>query len=399
MAEVLGRHGAISVIAVVDTLIAQAYVRRASDIHIDPTASDTRVRVRIDGALQEFCTLPRTIHSEILARIKVLGHLRTDEHFATQDGRFSYSAPNKDTIDIRISVAPTYHGENAVLRLLAPLCETNTLQSLGFSSANEARITAAVQKPHGMILSTGPTGCGKTTTLYTLLSLLNTPDVSVVTIEDPIEYAIAGVKQLQVHPKTGLTFAQGLRAILRQDPDTIMVGEIRDAETAHIAIHTALTGHLLLSTLHTNSAAATLPRLLDMGTDAYLVASTIELVIAQRLVRRLCQHCKVLQPCTSAMVHALSELPLHAPVTLDEHFFTASGCDVCNHTGYMGRICISEVLVANDAMRETLLTKASPQEIQNVAEASGMLPLIEDGFLKVRAGTTTVEEVLRAVHI
>ncbi len=262
----------ISIINLVDLLIDYAQEQRASDIHLDPLNDSLRVRLRIDGVLQDFNLLPKRIHPEIISRIKILTGMRTDEHQAAQDGRFRRLMENNTPIDIRVSIAPTFYGENAVLRLLSDNSEQFTLDNLGFSETNKQRILNAIRKPFGMILATGPTGSGKTTTLYALIKKLNTKEVSIITIEDPIEYSIEGVKQIQANPRTGLTFASGLRSFLRQDPNIIMVGEIRDTETAGLAVNTALTGHLLLSTLHTSDAATTLPRLLDMKIEPYLVA-------------------------------------------------------------------------------------------------------------------------------
>src|SRR3989344_987032 len=268
----------LSIISLIDDLVEEAQRLRASDIHIDPQADSVRVRYRIDGVMADHHTLPKSIHSEVITRIKILSGLRTDEHQSALDGRFRLTIDDTP-IDIRVSIAPAYYGENAVLRLLSDKAQDFTLTTLGFSEENQKKILSAIQRPYGMILATGPTGSGKTTTLYTLLKKLSTPEVSIITIEDPIEYSIGGINQIQANTRTGLTFAQGLRSILRQDPNIIMVGEIRDAETAGIAVNTALTGHLLLSTLHTSDASTTLPRLLDMGIDPYLVASTVNVAV------------------------------------------------------------------------------------------------------------------------
>jgi len=385
-------------VALVDALIERAHELRASDIHIDPHRSELRVRLRIDGVLQDGPTLPKHIHSEVISRIKVLAGMRTDEHQATQDGRFRHTFTDGDVLDLRVSIAPTYHGENVVLRLLSDKAAGYTLQALGFSKADCDAIIAAIKRPHGMILSTGPTGSGKTTTLYTLLQMLNTKDVSIVTIEDPIEYAVEGVEQIQVNPRAHLTFGSGLRSILRQDPNIIMVGEIRDQETAHIAVNTALTGHLLLSTLHTNDAATTLPRMLDMGIDAYLVASTINIAIGQRLVRRICQECKQEVVANKSVEATLAEVPLKEPVKEGDVFYRGKGCSDCNGSGYSGRLCISEVLVGSPKVRDAILRKASAGELRTLAIKQGMTTMLEDGFAKARAGLTTVEEVLRVVH-
>ena len=396
--ETLAGGISISIIALVDALIVEAHNKRASDIHIDPTHEMVRVRLRIDGVLQDAHSFSKNIHSEVISRIKVLASLRTDEHQATQDGRFRHALLGGEQVDIRVSIAPTYHGENAVLRLLSDKAENYTLGDLGFSEKDQKEILHAIKKPNGMILATGPTGAGKTTTLYTLVKMLNTKEVSIVTIEDPIEYAVEDVEQIQVNPRTGLTFANGLRSLLRQDPNIIMVGEIRDSETAGIAVNTALTGHLLLSTLHTNDATTTLPRLLDMGIDAYLVASTINIAIGQRLVRRICTHCKEVMEITPAMKESLALLPLKTPVRERETFFKGKGCEKCQGSGYGGRVCINEVLVADTEIREAILRKASAAELRTIAVKNGMTTMLEDGFGKIRSGDTTIEEILRVVH-
>lgn len=336
LAPVEKAERSVSIVSLVAMLIEEAQSLRASDIHIDPAPETVRVRFRIDGILSDRHELPLHAHAELIGRIKVLGNLRTDEHNTPQDGRFRHTFPDGTWLDVRVSVMPTYHGENAVLRLLLSAHEPHTLASLGFAEDVAAQILAALRKSGGLILATGPTGSGKTTTLYTLLHLLLSPERSIVTIEDPIEYAIAGTRQIQVNPRTGLTFPVGLRAVLRQDPDVIMVGEIRDRETATVAVNMALTGHLVLSTLHTNDAATAAPRLIDMGAEPYLLTSTLRLVIAQRLVRRV--------------------LP---------------------DGSYRGRVAITEVLVPGE---------------------SGMRTLLEDGMQKVEQGMTTREEVLRAAR-
>ncbi len=387
-----------SIVSLVQALLEEAHTAQASDIHLDPTNSCLRVRLRVDGVLINFKEISREIHLEVVSRIKVLSGLRTDEHQAPQDGRFRYVLPSGANVDVRVSIAPTYHGENAVLRLLAAGQDEFSLAALGFSEPSIQKIQSAIQKPDGMILATGPTGSGKTTTLYTLIKLLNKPSVSVVTIEDPIEYSIEHIEQIQVNPRAGLTFATGLRSILRQDPDIIMVGEIRDHETASIAVNTALTGHLLLSTLHTNDASTTLPRLIDMGIDPYLVASTINLAIGQRLVRKICSQCKTSAPITESMVKALAPLPVAEPLALGETLWFGEGCDACNGTGYAGRISINEVLVATQAIKDAIMEKASAHRLRTIAVSEGMSTMLEDGMDKVRSGVTTVEEILRVIH-
>jgi type II secretory ATPase GspE/PulE/Tfp pilus assembly ATPase PilB-like protein len=388
-------HSSISML--VDRVINEAHSLRASDIHICPGEDRVRIRLRIDGVLEDKYVYEKLMHSEIISRIKVLAALRTDEHQAAQDGRFRIGIAIKDKIDVRVSITPTYYGENAVLRLLGNKSETFTLSSLGFSDRDRHHIEHAIKKPHGMILSTGPTGSGKTTTLYTLIRMLSTPGVSIVTIEDPIECAMEGVTQIQINPRTGLTFANGLRSILRQDPNIIMVGEIRDSETAGIAINTALTGHLLLSTLHTSDAATTLPRLLDMGIDAYLVASTVDLVIGQRLIRRICGECKQEYRLSTTEQSSLSGLfPNNSK--RQEIFFHGVGCSACGGSGFKGRIGINEVMVVDGDIHEAILKKTSAAGLKEIAKENGMTTMLEDGLAKACVGDTTIGEILRTIN-
>ena len=394
----LARGNELSIIGLVNALVEQAHFMRASDIHIDPDENGVVVRLRIDGVLHEKFRFEKNIHSEVISRIKVLSWLRTDEHASAQDGRFRIVLSTGAPVDVRVSITPTYYGENAVLRLLADKAEDYTLASLGFSPADEKKILRAAAKPHGMILSTGPTGSGKTTTLYTLIKLLNRKEVSIVTIEDPIEYSVAGITQIQINSRTGLTFANGLRSILRQDPNIIMVGEIRDPETAGIAVNTALTGHLLLSTLHTNDAATTLPRLLDMGIDPYLVASTANVAIGQRLVRKICEHCKKETPLTPAERESLADNLKSAPVPETAVFYRGEGCVHCQESGYRGRVGINEVLVVDTEVRDAILRKESATAIRDIAILNGMTTMFQDGVSKALAGQTTLSEVLRTIN-
>jgi len=395
-------HGTqTSVIRLVNLLVEYAYEQRASDIHIDPRGHSLRVRMRIDGALIDTIPLPKILHSEIISRIKILSRLRTDEQYTAQDGRFRYTIPKKDIpIDIRVSIIPTYHGENCVMRLLRSADDCHTLDSLGFSELDQKKIMKAIQKSSGMILVTGPTGSGKTTTLYTLLSLITSKDISIVTIEDPIEYAIADAEQIQVNNKTGITFANGLRSVLRQDPNVIMVGEIRDEETARIAINTALTGHLLFSTLHTNDSVTTIPRLIDMNIESYLVASTVTVIIGQRLVRRICPSCKTSIPFEKELKDLLRELHVlkSHPLLRKPMRNVGSGCLECNYSGYHGRIALYEILVADTCIREKILKKTTVSDLRETAIQGGMTPLLIDGMYKVEQGHTTLEEVLRVIH-
>lgn len=385
----------ISIINLIDELIKNAYFIRASDIHIDPLEDLIRIRFRVDGILNDFYFFPKEIYSEIISRIKIISSLRIDEHYSAQDGRFRIKVLESESIDIRISIIPTYYGENVVLRLLYDKAECFTLDTLGFNHIDQQKIIEAIKKTAGMILVTGPTGSGKTTTLYTLIKMLNNNNISIVTIEDPIEYAIEGVKQIQINSKNGLTFANGLRSILRQDPNIIMVGEIRDIETASISINTALTGHLVLSTLHTNDSATTLPRLLDMKVESFLVASTVSLVIGQRLVRKICQHCKAEKKLLKEERERI-ELIFNKKIT--NVLYQGQGCESCNNTGYQGRIVISEILVMTENIRRAIMKKVSANEICNLAKNDGMKTMLEDGYDKAVLGLTTIDEILRVAY-
>ena len=396
--EEISRGVQLSIINLIDGLIEYAHNARASDIHIEPEERRVRVRLRIDGVLHDSFILPKEIHSEIITRIKVLSGLRTDEHQAPQDGRFRLTFKKLGNVDIRVSITPTYYGEDAVMRLLSAKGETFTVDSLGFSAHDKEKIHTALRRPFGMILSTGPTGSGKTTTLYSFIKILNTSEVSIITIEDPIEYSIQGIDQIQVNPRTGLTFADGLRSILRQDPNIIMVGEIRDEETARIAINAALTGHLLLSTLHTNDAPTTLPRLLDMKIEPFLIASTVNIALGQRLVRKICADCKTEKQLTPDELKSLAEI-LPKTMNADEQkFYSGTGCAKCNNTGYIGRIGIYEVLLMDDDVRAAVVRKVSADEIKTIAIKNGMTTMVEDGIGKAMAGITTIEEILRVIH-
>ncbi len=386
-----------SVVNLVNLFIEHAYHLKASDLHFDPQSDKLRVRLRVDGVLQESHAIPKNLNNAFISRIKILSGLRTDEHQAAQDGRFRYTTEAGVNIDVRVSIAPTYHGENAVLRLLTDQHEQFTLSTLGLSKENEEKIHRAIRKPYGMILATGPTGSGKTTTLYTILKALNTPDVSIVTIEDPVEYAIDGIEQIPVNDRTNLTFSSGLRSILRQDPNVIMVGEVRDTETAGLAVNTALTGHLVLSTLHTNDSATTLPRLLDLGVEAYLIASTVNVAIGQRLVRKICEDCKAVYKPTDAELKSIAHL---MPENLDKKrkFYYGKGCDSCVQSGYRGRVGIHEVMEMDKSIREAILARKSSNVIKDIAVKNGMLTMVEDGLEKAAAGITTIEEVLRTQY-
>jgi type IV pilus assembly protein PilB len=390
----------ISVINLVDSFVEYAYTTRASDIHIEPTKEGVRIRFRIDGLLQDVFDpkkISRELHQEVISRIKVLSGLRTDEHALPQDGRLKVKIEEFGDVDVRVSVMPTYYGENAILRVLAETQNFN-LEDLGFLPNDLKKVEHSIQKPYGMILANGPTGSGKTTTLYTILKRLNKADVSVITIEDPIEYSLIGTTQIQINERVGLTFANGLRSILRQDPNIIMVGEIRDEETAAIAVNAALTGHLVLSTLHTNDAATTFPRLLDMGVPPFLVASTANIAIGQRLVRMLCQKCKVKRAMTAEEIKSASELIPEVARYSSKVFYTAKGCDECGHAGYRGRVGIREVLEVNDEIRQLVMGRANAGQIKEAAVKNGMTTMVRDGLEKVLKGLTSLEEILRIIH-
>ncbi len=389
----------VSVVSLVDLFVEYAYILRASDIHIQPEEDSLRIRYRIDGLLQDIfqkTTIRKDIQSEIISRIKVLAGLRTDEHLASQDGRIKVKVKDFGDINVRVSIVPTYHGENAILRVLA---ETQgfTVNDLGFLPDDLKKVTRAMTKPYGMILANGPTGSGKTTTLYTILKSLNKPDVSIVTIEDPIEYALPGTTQIQTNADIGFTFASGLRSILRQDPNVIMVGEIRDEETAGIAVNAALTGHLVLSTLHTNDSATTFPRLLDMGVPPFLVASTVNVAMGQRLVRMICSKCKQPRNLNETETKSLAEI-IPESAKYKGKFFAGKGCPACNGTGYISRVGIREVLDVNEGIRQLIMNRANARQIKEAAVKNGMTTMTEDAMERASKGITTIEEILRIIH-
>lgn len=393
------------VVEVANVLIQGGFQAKASDIHIEPYTKKVVVRFRVDGVLHDVLDVPKDLASLILARIKVLAKMRTDEHQKAQDGKFRFNV-GTETIDIRVSVVPITQGENVVMRLLSSANRHYGLADLGLSDKNLKIFKAAVKNPHGMILVTGPTGSGKTTTLYAIMSVLNKRDVHIATIEDPVEYDIESVTQIQVNSKAGLTFAKGLRAIVRQDPDIIMVGEIRDEETADIAVNSAMTGHLVLSTLHTNDAATTLPRFLDMGVEPFLIASTINVVIAQRLVRKICPNCRVSHKLTAEEEKLVEHndnirkfLQIKGYKNLAKlRLYKGEGCKICAHTGYVGRMGIFEALEMKDNIKDLVIKRASSDEIMEVAiKKNNMSTMLEDGVDKVLSGLTTIEEVLRVI--
>ncbi len=402
----------LPIINIVNSVLEHAVYEGASDIHIEPLEKEVIVRYRVDGMLSTVMTLPKTVKSGIVARIKVLSNLKIDEHMKPQDGRFKIQIQD-EKLAFRVSIMPVYDGEKIVLRLLHEGQKPLTLDQLGFLPGPRKLVEEAIKKPHGVILVTGPTGSGKTTTLYSLLGILNQPDVNISTIEDPIEYHVKGINQSQTNAKAGFDFSSGLRAFLRQDPDIIMVGEIRDGETAEIAIHAAMTGHLVLSTLHTNDAPTTLPRLLDMGVAPFLVAFTANIIVAQRLVRRTCEHCKkeytleageIEELKKSSDIKKIKELFEGQKMKLKKEekdlktlsFFHGEGCRRCGNTGYKGRVGIYEILEIDDEMSKKINERATADIIKQFARERGMITMMEDGIIKAKQGLTTIEEVLRA---
>lgn len=382
---------------IVDTLINTAYEDRASDIHIEPTETESLVRFRIDGVLQDVLLMPKKIHDRLITRIKVLSNLRTDEHMSAQDGKMRVVIP-EEQLDIRVSILPVTGGEKAVLRLLSSKSREYSLVSLGMSPGDLTKLERAYAQTYGMILSTGPTGSGKTTSIYAILKVLNTRDKNITTIEDPVEYWIKGANQVQVNVKTNLTFADGLRSILRQDPNIIFVGEIRDSETAGIAVNAALTGHLVLSTLHTNDAATAIPRLSDMGVEPFLVASTVRVIVAQRLLRKICDGCKTSIQFTheELLKHFSKEVLLKFfPEGTNITTYHGSGCKLCHNTGYIGRLGVFEVLEVSAEIRKLIAAKSDADIINKQAIKEGMQSMVDDAMIKVQKGLTTIEEVIR----
>ncbi|MDD5416187.1 MAG: GspE/PulE family protein [Candidatus Daviesbacteria bacterium] len=379
---------------ILEELFEEAAINKVSDIHFEPQENAVIIRFRIDGVLQTHGNIPKPLYENILNRIKVKSRLRIDEHKVPQDGAMRMTVNGK-LIDLRISVVPTMDGEKTAIRILSAYLRDYSLSDIGLSQANQQLTLAAIRKPFGMIICTGPTGSGKTTTLYALIKLLNRPEVNITTIEDPIEYRIIGVNQIQVNPATNLTFAKGLRSIIRQDPNIILVGEIRDPETAEIAVNAALTGHLLLTTFHANDAATAIPRLLDVGVEPFLMASTLELIVAQRLVRTICQSCKMSQFYPKNYIH--NYFPNLKNHFLDDSttLYRGKGCTVCHGTGYKGRSAIFEFIAVGKEMRELILQKPSVDQIWQLAKSEGSKDLFEDGMEKVKVGITTLEEVLR----
>lgn len=381
------------VVRMVNQIIANAVAQRASDIHFDPQETEVRVRYRVDGMLKTERTLPKYMQNTLIARIKIMGNLNITENRLPQDGRIKMDVHFKP-IDIRLSSLPSVYGEKIVMRILDLGSSLGQLNKLGFSTENFTRFTEMIRKPNGMILVTGPTGSGKSSTLYAALNELNKEEVNIITIEDPVEYQLQGINQVQVKEEIGMTFSGGLRSILRQDPDIVMIGEIRDQETAQIAVRGSLTGHLVLSTLHTNGSIAALTRLIDMGVEAFLISSSLTGIVAQRLVRRICRDC------AKQAVPTNHELELFRKANIKiNRYQRGSGCPNCNMTGYRGRIAIQEVLKIDNQINQLVMNAASFIELYEYAKRTGMKFLFDDGLEKAADGLTTIEEVIRVTSI
>lgn len=391
----------VSVVESVNQMLEFSVIQEASDIHIEALPDTVLVRYRIDGVLRDMITLPKDLHPAIVARIKILATLKLDETRLPQDGRIKYVTEDGDSISLRVSTLPTVEGEKVVLRVLESGTPQFSLEDLGYDQKSIAEINRILARPHGLVLITGPTGSGKTTSLYTMLNLVNTGDVNISTIEDPVENHIRRINQTQVNPQIKFTFANGLRSLLRQDPDVVMVGEIRDKETARIATNAAMTGHLVLTTLHTNDAAGGIPRLLDLGAEPFLVASTLEIVIAQRLIRNVCTHCRVSKPVDPKIVkYLIDSVTDQAEKDILSKMIppmseSGPGCDYCNHTGYSGRTGVYEMFTVNDEIRQLILDRAPASKIKSAAMKTGMRTMLMDGLQKVAAGLTSLEEVMR----
>lgn len=385
---------------IVSTILEYAVKSRASDVHIEPQADRLRVRYRIDGILYERLSLPIGVREAVISRIKILSGMKIDEHRTPQDGRFNFKV-GQEEVDLRVSVLPTAFGEKIVMRLLKKTGGVPTLQDLGLRGTSLRTLEASILRPHGIILVCGPTGSGKTTTLYSVLSKLNTTRVNILTLEDPIEYQMAGANQVQINPDVGLTFASGLRSFLRQDPNIILVGEIRDQETTELAIQAALTGHLVFSTLHTSNAAGALPRLIDMGAETFLLASTITASLGQRIARKICDSCKTSytppMEIVSEIKKDLGELMPNTPES-QVKLFKGTGCDKCGHSGFLGRIGIFEVMAISENIAKLILKRADSATLEKQAIAEGMITMKQDGYLKVLDGLTTIDEILRVAQ-
>lgn len=402
------------IVEIVRKILEHAIRLRASDIHIEPQEGITRIRYRIDGILEEKLSLDKEYHAALISRIKILGGMKIDEKRVPQDGRFNFSSEWGE-VDLRISSLPTVNGEKIVMRLLKKSDRVPTLSELGVRARALATLQEAVRIPHGIILATGPTGSGKTTTLYSLLTMINTPKVNMVTLEDPVEYQMAGVNQVQINAQAGLTFASGLRSFLRQDPNIIMVGEIRDEETTQLAVQASLTGHLVFSTVHTNSAAGALPRLLDMGAEPFLLASSITAAIGQRVLRKICDNCKSAYSPSPEIVKDMKEVlgglydgweksnsdnvKLAKENNQSFMLYKGTGCEKCNNSGFLGRTGIYEVLRVTEKVAKFIMERSDANTIERMSMEDGMITMKQDGYLKVLEGITTMEEVIRVAQV
>src|SRR3989344_1367545 len=389
------------IIKIVDVILSNAIEANASDIHIEPSEKDVRVRYRLDGILHTSLMLPKNVHAAIITRIKILSNLKIDESRLPQDGRFHVDVAKK-SVDLRVSILPLIYGEKIVMRILDKTGKVPTLEELGLRGKALTWVQENIKKNHGIFLITGPTGSGKSTTLYSILSILNGTTVNIVTLEDPVEYFIEGINQSQINPEIGLTFATGLRSILRQDPNVVMVGEIRDKETAELAVHAALTGHLVFSTLHTNNSIGAMPRMIDMGIEPFLLVASINVVAAQRLVRKICLNCKT----EAELTHPIEEEIRKILVGVSKEYlegldlkqpkiFKGQGCEKCGHTGYVGRYGIFEVLPVTTEIQDMIIAKSSAYKVYEVAAKMGMITMQQDGILKALHGETTFDEVIR----
>lgn len=389
---------------IVSTILEFAIKARASDVHIEPLEEKTRIRYRIDGILYEKLILPRSVHDSVISRIKILSHMKIDEKRIPQDGRFNFQSGGEE-VDLRVSSLPTVHGEKIVMRLLSKALHVPELSELGLRGRALTNLQTAIRVPHGIVLVTGPTGSGKTTTLYSLLNMINSPRVNIMTLEDPVEYQIGGITQVQINPQAGLSFSSGLRSFLRQDPNIIMVGEVRDKETAELAIQASLTGHLVFSTLHTNSASGALPRLLDMEMEPFLLASSMTCIVGQRVCRKVCDSCKeVVEPAAAviddvkAVLGPLLDSFLASKKLAKIQFYRGKKCLECNGTGYSGRVGIFEVMPVTEKIGRLILEHSPSSAIEAEAKSNGMIDMKQDGYLKTLEGLTTLEEVLRVAE-
>lgn len=391
-------QGGVPAPVIVDEVFADAISLRASDIHLEPLQNGFLVRFRVDGVMQEAATLHKELHAIVVNRIKVLARMRLDEHHAAQDGAIRYQAKN-DRVDVRVSIVPTLEGEKVVMRLLTGAARTLTMTDLGLSEANQQLLETAIHKPFGMLLTSGPTGSGKTTTLYGALKALDRGALNITTIEDPVEYRLTGINQIPVNEHLGLTFEKGLRSIVRQDPDVILVGEIRDRETAEISVNAALTGHLLFSTFHANDAATAVVRLMEIGVQPFLLSSTLELLIAQRLVRRICESCRVSRVYKKPDIAAIAPGAEKVLSGRTVRLYEGKGCNECSGVGYRGRIGIFEVIPVTQEMRDLILKSPAASQVWAQARKEGAKSMFEDGIDKTRQGITTLEEVARVASV